>query len=499
MRKLQTIGKASGRARTALSGAGASGERAVGSLELRFQQQPQTTILRPTRFAKLSTFVACQKQNSQASSWRSTTAVSSRSSNSVYSSAPLLVPELWFRHKQDCSIWSAHKSADRSSCGNQADNTGIPSKYRNLSSLPRRNNREISDRIFFKSRGFEAFGFHQHSSAKIPLDRSSYSRSLTHAFWFNGKDFRGYDCECRIRNKPRSSFSLSSSSRKYSEVTCDMGGRDGLVSPRYSSMVMGGNNRRPEPFSAFSESQQQGIEAYAWRLSRLSDVRPMGELFYIFPSESSALFEPPDKRLSKGFRSRSRCQKTWCLGRQRAENRYENLESLPGRTYYAKTDESGHSSNSQQIQGDSKMRSEVKRQIYGCSEQKLEKTMACNLVFHKKPRSSRANKQSGRASLATTCNLAKNFARQQIVEWNDLCSKAYDDFDKSGTTRSRSNEFSRNHAGELQSWASSANTKFSQRCLIKQNQFTHSDAEKQKFLVQMGAYVKKWSRGESTT
>jgi hypothetical protein len=262
---------------------------------------------------------------------------------------------------------------------------------------------------------------------------------------------------------------------------------------------MGSCVRRPESVSAFIESQQQGTETSSWQLFRLSYVRSVGKLLDIPSSETPTLLEPSDTRFSEGSRSRSWSQKTWGMGRQRVEKGDEALESLPHRTNFAKTTESGYEANTQQIQDPAEMRASIRRQVYGCSLQKPQKNVACSLVFRKISRKGRADKQSSGKGFAKACYLEKNFTGQQVSEWTDFCPEINDNYYFSWLAGPECNGIYRDHAQKFSGGFSPAKTELKSGCLSQHIHFSHSTVEMAKNFEQSNAYSNFWSCGNDTT
>ena len=263
---------------------------------------------------------------------------------------------------------------------------------------------------------------------------------------------------------------------------------------RNSAMAMGRYFRKSEPVSAFVESQQQSIKTSSWELFRLPDFRSVGKLFYISSSDAPALSESFDSRFSKGSRPGSRGQKTWCLGRQRVEKCYEDLEGLPPWANFTKAAESVGKTDTQPVQDSGEMRASIERPIYGSSLQKSQEEVGGGLVVRKIPGKSRTNQQSSGKSLAKTGNLAKDFTGQQIAKRHDFRSEINDNYDFSCPTGPECNGFSRNYAQKFSSGLSTAKTEFKSRCIKQQKHFAHLTVEKSIF-EQSSAYAKIWSCG----
>lgn len=506
MRKLQTTGKTSSRAGTALygvrkaqPGARTSCAGTFVSLEFQLQQQPQATIFRPSAIKFWGASFPGQKQRSKTSTGCCAGNASTRESHSVYyTSAGSLLP-LWLRYKQSLTHRRSGQPANRSSRRNQFDSSRVSPSCCYLSSLSDKYHCQSSIRIFSWPCRPKAGGFYKHSETRISHERSSDSKIAFNAIWANCKNIRRNYRKCRIRHFSCRSFCLSGSSRPDSEGFFNLVRRDRLVPSWNSAMAMGSYFGRPEFVSAFIESQQQGVKTSAWQLFRLSYVRSVGKLLDISSSETPALPEPFNSRFSKGPRSRSWCKKTWSLGSQRVEKGNEALESLPPWANFAKTTESGYKANPQQIQDSCEMRASVRRQVYGCSLQKPQKKVACSLVFRKKSRKGRADKQPGRKGFAKACNLAKNFTGQQIAEWADFRSEINDNYNLACPAGPKHYGFSRNHAQKFSSGISTAKTELETRCLKQQKHFAHLTVGNPKIFRQSGAYAKISSCGGATT
>lgn len=500
MRKLQTIGKTSGRVGTTLSGTRTSGSGTFSSLEFELQQQPQAAILRPAKIEFRLFAASSQKQRTETSTGRSKAEHSSRESNPLHSFAARSLLSLRLRYQKSFSNRASGQSANRSSRRNPVDSSGISSSCCYLSSLSFKYHCRASSRIFFRSCRFKAGCFYKHSATRISHERSSNSKIAVNAIWANSEDIRRNHRKCRIWHFSCLSFGLSRSSRSDTEIIFNLDRRNRLVSSGNSTLAMGGYFKRPESVSAFIESQQQGAETSYWQLFQLSYVRSVGKLLDIPSSEKATLLEPSDTRFSEGSRSRSRCQETWGMGCQRVEKGDEALESLPVRTYYAKTTQSGYEANTQQIQDSGEMRASIRRQIYGCSMQKPPKKVACSLVFRKISRKGRADEQSGGKGFAKACNLAKNFTGQQISEWTDFCTEINDNYYFPGAAGPECNGVYRNYAQKFSGGVGPAKTELKYNCYLnQQNQSAYSAVENRKIFEQSNAHAKIRSCGCATT
>ena len=499
MRKLQTIGKASGRVGTTLPGTRASGSGASSSLEFQLQQQPQAAVFRPFEIQFRTTSNPSQKQRTETSTRHCTGEHSSGENNSLCSIASRSLSSLRPRHSKNCSYRASGQSTNRSSRRNQVDSSGISPSCCYLSALSGKYYCRASSRIFSWHCRLKAGGFYKHSETRISHERSSDSKIAFNAIWANCKNIRRNYRKCRIWHFSRRSFGLSRSPRSDTEIFFNLDRRNWLVSSGNSALAMGSRFRRPESVSAFIESQQQGVETSSWQLFRISYIRSVGKLLDIPSSEKATLLEPSDTRFSKGSRPRSRCQKTWCLGSQRVEKGDEALESLPHWTNFAKTTESGYEANTKQSQDSCEMRASIRRQVYGCSLQKPQKKVACSLVFRKISRKGRADKQSSGKGFAKACNLAKNFTGQQVSQWTDFCAEINDNYYVSRTAGPECNEIYRNHAQKFSGGISTAKTELESRCLIQQNHFAHLTVGKPKIFRQSSAYAKNSSYGSDTT
>lgn len=498
MRKLQTTGKAGSRAGTALPGTRSSGSRTFVSLEFQLQQQPQTAIFRPSAIKFRAAYFPGQKQRSKTSAGCGAENASTRESHSVhYTSAGSLLP-LWLRYKQSRPHRRSCQPAIGSSRRNPNDSARISSSCCDLPSLSGQYHRQYSSRVFFRSCWLKTGGFYKHFAAKISYERTTGSGSVDPSFWLNSANIRRNYHKCRNWHFLCRSFCLSGSSRPDSEGFFNLVRRDRMVPSRNSAVAMGSHFRRLEPVSTIIESQQQSIKTSSWKLFRFPDLRSVGKLFDIPSSNAPALPEPFDSRFSKGSRPGSRGQKTWCLGRQRFEKCYEALEGLSPWANFTEAAESVCQTNTQPIQTSCEMWSSVERPVYGRALQESQKKVGSSLVFRKIPGKGRANKQSGRKSLAKACDLAKNFTGQQITEWADFCSKINDNYDFSGSTGPKCNGFYRNHAQTFSSGLSAAKTELESRCIRQQNHFAHLTVEKPKNFEQLSAYAKIWSCGSTT-
>jgi len=506
LRKLQATGKTTSRAGTALYGVGKAQPGARTScagtfIPLKFQlhQQPQTTIFRPSQIKLRWVSISCQKQRTQTPAGCITANASSGESHSVhYTSARNLLP-LRFRYKQDRTQRRSRQSAIGSSRRNPAGNTRISSTCCYLPSLSVQYHSQNSTRVFCRSCWFKAGCIYKHSTPKISYECATDSGFADHAFWRNSENIRRDYRKCRSRHFLCRSICISGSSRPDADSIFNLVRRDRVVSSRYSAMVMGSYFRRSESVSTFVKSQQQSVETSYWRLFRLSNLRSVGKLFDISSSDAPALPEPFDSRFSKGLRSRSRSQKTGCLGCQGVEKSDETLESLPPWANFTKAAESVCQTNTQPIQDSCEMRPSVERQIYGSTLQKPQKEMVCGLDFCKIPGKGRTNKQSSRKSLAKARNLAKNFTGQQVAEWADFCPEINDNYDFSCSTGAECYEFYRNHAQKFPGGISTAKTELKYRCLNQQNHFAYSAVENRKIFEQSNAYAKIRSCGSATT
>lgn len=505
MRKLQTTGKAGSRAGTALYGVGKAQPGARTScagtfipFEFQLQQQPQTAIFRSSSIKFRAVSRPGQKQRPKTSAGCGSENASTRESDSVYyASAGHLLP-LWSRYKQGLTHRRSCQSAIGSSQRNPAGSARISSPCCDLPSLPGQYYCQYSERVFFASGWLKAGGFHKHFAAKISYERATNSGAAAPAFWLNRANIRRNYRKCRNRHLVCRSFCLSGSSRSDSEGFFNLVRRDRMVPSRNSAMAMGRYFRKPEPVSAFVESQQQSIKTSSWELFRLPDFRSVGKLFYISSSDAPALSESFDSRFSKGSRPGSRGQKTWCLGRQRVEKSDEALESLPPWANFTKAAESVGQTYTQPVQDSGEIRASIERPIYGCSLQKSQEEVGGGLVVRKIPGKSRTNQQSSRKSLAKACNLAKDFTGQQIAQRHDFRSEINDNYDFSCPTGPECNGFSRNYAQKFSSGLSTAKTEFKSRCIKQQKHFAHLTVEKSIF-EQSSAYAKIWSCGTATT
>ena len=506
MRKLQTTGKAGSRAGTALYGVGKAQPGARTScagtfipFEFQLQQQPQTAIFRPSSIKFWAISLPGQKQRPKTSAGCGAENASTRESDSVYyASAGHLLP-LWSRYKQGLAHRRSCQSAIGSSRRNPAGSTRISSPCCDLPSLPGQYHCLYSERVFFASGWLKTGGFHKHFAAKISYERATDSGAAAPAFWLNRANIRRNYRKCRNRHFLCRSFCLSGSSRSDSEGFFNLVRRDRMVPSRNSAMAMGRYFRKPEPVSTFVESQQQSIKTSSWELFRLPDFRSVGKLFYISSSDAPALSESFDSRFSKGSRQGSRGQKTWCLGRQRVEKCYEDLEGLPPWANFTKTAESVGQTDTQPVQDSCEMRASIERPIYGRSLQKSQKEVGSGLVVRKIPGKSRTNQQSSRKSLAKAGNLAKDFTGQQIAQRPDFRSEINDNYDFSCPTGPECNGFSRNHAQKFSSGPSAAKTELESRCIKQQKHFAHLTVEKPKNFEQSSAYAKILSCGSATT
>ena len=499
MRKLQTTGKAGSRTGKTLPGTRTSGSGAVVPFEFQLHQQPQTTIFRPSQVKFRWASIPCQKQRSQTPAGCVTANASSGEGHSVrYASARHLF-SLRIRYKQDLTHRRSRQPAIGSSRRNPAGNTRISSTCCCLPSLSCQYHCHHPTRVFCRSCWFKAGCFYKHSTTKISYECATDSGVADHAFWRNSENIRRNHRKCRSRHFLCRSVCISGSSRPDAESIFNLVRRDRLVSSRYSAMVMGSYFRRSESVSTFVKSQQQSVETSYWKLFRLSNLRSVGKLFDISSSDAPALPEPFDSRFSKGLRSRSRSQKTGCLGCQGVEKSDETLESLPPWANFTKAAESVCQTNTQPIQDSCEMRPSVERQIYGSTLQKPQKEMVCGLDFCKIPGKGRTNKQSSRKSLAKARNLAKNFTGQQVAEWADFCPEINDNYDFSCSTGAECYEFYRNHAQKFPGGISTAKTELKYRCLNQQNHFAYSAVENRKIFEQSNAYAKIRSCGSATT
>ena len=506
MRKLQTTGKTGSRTGTALCrigkaqpGARSSRKRTHVSAELKFQQQPQAAIFRPSAIKYRAISLSRQKQRPKASAGCGAENASTRESHSFhYTSAGNLLP-LWLRYKQSCTHRRSCQSAIGSSRRSPTDSPRISSPCCNLPSLSVQHYCHHPIRVFFGSGRFKTGGFHKHSEAKISYECAPDTGVADHTFWLKSENVRRNYRKCRSRHFLCRSSCLSGSARSDTEVTFNLVRRDRLVSSRDSAMVMGSHFRRSESVSHFVKSQQQSIETYTWQLFWLSYVRPMGKLFDLPSSKTPALPEPFDSRFSKSSRPGSRGQETGCLGRQRIEKGDEVLESLPPWADFEKAAESVCQANTQPIQDSGEMRSSVERPFYGRALQKPQKEVGCDLGFRKISGKSRTNKQSSGKSLAKACNLAKNFTGQQIAERADFRSEINDYYSFACPAGPKHNGFSRNHAQKFSSGVSAAKAELESSCLRQQNQFAHLTVEKTKIFGQSSAYANISSCGSATT
>ena len=499
MRKLQTTGKACSRAGRALPGTRTSGSRTFVSLEFQLQQQPQTAIFRPSPIKFRAVSLPGQKQRPKTSAGCGSEDASTRESDSVYyASAGHLLP-LWSRYKQGLTHRRSCQSAIGSSRRNPAGSARISSPCCDLPSLPGQYHCQYSERVFFASGWLKTGGFHKHFAAKISYERATDSGAAAPAFWFNRANIRRDYRKCRNRHFLCRSFRLPGSSRPDSEGFFNLVRRDRMVPSRNSAMAMGRYFRKPEPVSAFVEPQQQSIKTSSWELFRLPDFRSVGQLFYLSSSDAPALSESCNPRFSKGSRPGSRGQKTWCLGRQRVEKCYEDLEGLPPWANFTKTAESVGQTDTQPVQDSCEMRASIERPIYGRSLQKSQKEVGGGLVVRKIPGKSRTNQQSSRKSLAKAGNLAKDFTGQQIAQRPDFRSEINDNYDFSCPTGPECNGFSRNHAQKFSSGPSAAKTELESRCIKQQKHFAHLTVEKPKNFEQSSAYAKILSCGSATT
>ena len=499
MRKLQTIGKASGRVGTTLPGTRTSGSGTFSTLEFQLQQQSQTAVFRPAKIELWTASIKSQKQRAKASTWCSTAEYTSRESDSLCSIAPRILSSLWLRYQKSCTNRASGQSANRSSRRNPVGSSRISPSCCYLPSLSGQYHSQNSTRVFCRSCWFKAGGFYQHSETRLSHERSSNSKIAVNAIWANSEDIRRNYRKCRIWHFSCRSFGLSRSSRPDTEINFNLDRRNRLVSAGNQTLVMGSRVRRTESVSAVVKSEQQGTETSTWQLLWLSYIRSVGELLDISSSEKATLLEPSDTRFSEGLRSRSRSQKTWCMGRQRAEKSDEALESLPHWTNFTKTAESGDEANTQQIQDFGEMRASIRRQIYGCSLQKPQKKMDCSMDFRKISTKSRADKQSGGEGFAKACYLAKNFTGQQVSEWDDFCSEINDCYYFSWPAGPECNGIYRNNAQKFPGGISTAKTELKYRCLNQQNHSAYSAVENQKIFEQSNTYTKNRSCGSATT
>lgn len=506
MRKLQTTGKTRSRAGTVLYGVGeaqpgarTSSAGTFSSLEFQLQQQSQAAFFRPAEIELRTTPIPNQKQRAETSTGHSTAKHSSGENNSLYSIASRSLSSLRLRYQKSCTNRASGQPANRSSRRNQVDSSRISPSCCYLPSLSDKHHRQSSSRIFFRSCRFKAGGFYKHSETRISHERSSDSKNAVNAIWANSKDIRRNYRKCRIWHFSCGRFGLSRSSRSDTEIIFNMDRRNRLVSSGNPPLAVGSRVRKPESVSAFIELQQQGVETSYWQLFRLSYVRSMGKLLNIPSSETPTLLESPDTRFSKGSRSRSRSKKTWGMGRQRAEKGDENLESLPHWTNYAKTTESDYEAYTQQIQDSGEMRASIRRQVYGCSLQKPQKKVVSSMVFRKKSRKGRANKQSSRKGFEKACYLEKNFSGQQVYEWTDFCTETNDNYYFSWSARPECNGIYRNNAHKFPSGIITAKAVLKYRWLNQQNHSAYSAVEKRKIFEQSIAYEKIRSCGSATT
>jgi len=499
LRKLQKTGKAGCRAGRALQRTRSSSARTFVSPEFQLQQQSQTAVFRPAEIEARSFITPCEKQGAQAPTRHSTAEHSARENNSLCSIASRILSSLRLRHPKNCPYRASGQPTNRSSQRSPAGSSRISSPCCDLPSLRGKYYRRHTSRVFLWTCRTKAISCHKHSEARVSYERSSDSKVTGNAFWGNSKNFRRNCHKCRIWHFSCRRFGLSGSSRADSKIIFNMVRRDGLVSSGKPAVAMGSHVRKSKPVSAFIESQQQGVEAPHWQFFRFSYIRPVGKLFNISNSETPVLLESSDKRLPEGSRPGSRCKKTGCLGRQRVEKGYEALEELQSRQYFKKATESGCPTNTKQIQDSCGMWTSVGRQVYDCFVQKPQKEVVGGLVFRKKSRNNRADKQPSGEGFAKACNLAKNFTGQQVSQWTDFCPEINDNYYFSQPAGSECNGISGNHAEKFSIRVGAAKAVLKSCCIKQQNQFPYSALEKRKIFEQSDTCAKISSCDSHTT
>lgn len=488
MRKLQAIGKTSSRT-------GGTCQRTHVSAELKFQQQSQASFFRPTIFASRHFSTSRQKQRWQASTWCGSRIAASRISNSVYSTPSEFLPPLWARFAKSFTEQNSNKPAVRFTPQSETDRKRISSTCCKLPTLCKRNNCRFSPRIFFRIDWRPTRFFYKHSSTKIPFERSPDSTTFAGFVWRGSPTFSRHNFERGSKSQSGSFACLSGSQNQYSTFRGCLGRRDGLVSSFNESLVVGRHNGNVKCFSHFRWSQQKITQASNWRFQRFPDIRPLGKLFNSSSTEAAILLFSSIERFSESLRSQAWCRRTGSLGYQRDEKVCEIMESLSKSGNQSKTVEYCDSSNSQQIQIDSKAGVEIKRQIYENFVQKPEKKLASNLDIYKISRSSGADKQSGREGFKIKRNLEKNLSGKQIVKRSGFCAENDDYNGKPFNAGAKSDEFFGGNDLEFQSRIAAAKT-INGLCRIN---FPNTDVATEIFLISADDCVRQKSCGGYTT